>query len=164
MSGFMSNTVQVGVARKSGEHFEYLILRRCEDSYMYPQMRQCVTGRNNPEESAVEAALRELKEETNLVPARFWTIPYVSVFYDSIKDAVNASTVFGALVEPNAEVKISNEHMDFRWAKLEECLKILPLPSHREGLKIFEEYILTAEDDALFEINLETLKPYSYKK
>ncbi|MFW5701844.1 MAG: NUDIX domain-containing protein, partial [Bacteroidota bacterium] len=114
MPEFFSNTIQAHIAALDEEAGEYkfLLLRRSADRKLYPCMWQAVTGIIEPREKAVDAAVREIGEETGLEILKLWTIPYVTTFFDPYSDRINASPVFGALTEFEREIRISEEHMD----------------------------------------------------
>ena len=57
----------------------FLLLKRSENQ-MYPGIWQCVTGKIEQNEKPHETAIRELKEETGLVPCSMWTVDRESYF------------------------------------------------------------------------------------
>jgi dihydroneopterin triphosphate diphosphatase len=154
MPSFLSNSVQVHIARQmpeSGE-FEFLVIQRSEDREIYPLLWQVVTGWINEGEKALDAALREVQEETGLIPVKFWTIPYISTFFNPKSDLINAAQVFGMIVPYYCNVQLSDEHRDYKWLNFDDCLKMLEFPTHRKGTEIFLEYILKSKDWGRFEI------------
>lgn len=146
MIKYQSNTIQVHIARESKNNaFEHLLLKRSSDVQPYPNIWQVVTGRIETDEKAAETAIREFKEETSLTPLKIWTIPYVTQFFNPYKDTVNFAPVFGVLVDYEEEVLISSEHQAYKWLSANESKELLVLPSHVEGLQIFQEYILNRQ-------------------
>lgn len=154
MPDFISTTIQLHIAKYdiSNKLYKYLVLKRAEDLRLYPGIEQVVTGTLEQGETAVETALRELKEETGLEPLRIWTLPVITSFFEPKKDAVNFVPVFGALVDETSEVKISREHTAFIWLGFEECIERLILPSHKEGTRVFRDFVLDKEDKSTFEL------------
>jgi len=137
--------VQVHIVRRTSIDsldFEFLVLQRSNVQKRYPAMWQVVTGKVDDGESMVECAKRELMEETGLVPRKFWTLPYVSTFYEPKDDTMNLVPVFGVEVSSEDDVAISDEHQDFTWLTDEEAFQLLELPSHHQGHNIFLNYIL----------------------
>ncbi len=153
MPGFISNTIQLHVVAYNTflNDYEFLVLRRSEAS-PYPLIWQVITGKIENGETALQAALRELNEETSLKPKRLWTIPYIATFFDASCDMICCSPVFGVLVEDKLQLKLSSEHIDFRWLNSEVSTKYCILPSHRQGTNIFWEYILSQKDKSVYEI------------
>lgn len=144
MVKFVSNTIQVHVASWCDEikNYKYLALKRSKDNPIYPELWQAITGTIEPQETAIQCAIREVKEETGLEVKEIWTIPFVAIFFDPYQNAINASPVFGVLVDNPDEVQISAEHEAFLWTTLEEFIAKVPLPSHKIGAEYFWEYIL----------------------
>ena len=155
MPEIYSNSIQAHIARFNNEsnEYEHLILRRAEDEKIFPLMWQTVTGWIDANETAYHAALREIKEESGLIPARFFQIPYIASFYAHTKDFISLAAVFGALVESESKVEISFEHCDYTWLNKNEALKILPIPSHRKALKLFDKMLRDNSDFLEIKIN-----------
>ncbi len=142
MPEFISNTIQVHIAAKVNDGFKFLVLKRASNLSVYPDLWQVITGTIEGNDTALQTALREIDEETGLKPIKLWTVPYVAVFFDANKDQIHASPVFGALVEYQDNIRLSDEHQEYLWLDYKECVEKLELPSHREGTKILMEYIL----------------------
>lgn len=151
MADFISNTIQVHIAKKKGDDYEFLVLKRAEDEVIYPGIWQVVTGTCEHDERAIKTAVRETYEETGIKPIKFWTIPYVASFFDTRRDNVSFVPVFGALAAEDCQVILSDEHSDFKWLNYEETVSKLLLPSHKEGTKYFLEYCLANENNHYFE-------------
>lgn len=154
MPSFISNTVQIHIARFDLDLkvYKHLVLKRAGHLKVYPNLWQVVTGKIEAGETAIQTMLREVLEETSIIPLNVWTLPYVSVFFDAFRDAIMNSPVFGILIEPEQEIKLSVEHQDYEWLELEECIERLELPSHREGSKIFNDYVLAKNDKFMFKL------------
>jgi dihydroneopterin triphosphate diphosphatase len=148
MPTFISNTVQVHIAayQQKENKLKFLLLKRRDDDNIYPLMWQMVTGTIDKGETALNTALRELEEETKLIPKKIWTIPYITFFFNAKEDKIHASPVFGVLVEYYPKVEISSEHQEYEWLSYKKCYNRLELPTHKEGLKIFKEYILDCDN------------------
>jgi dATP pyrophosphohydrolase len=123
----------------------YLILKRSPHEKIYPNIWQFVSGSVNDGETAVEAALRELKEETGYAPKRLWVVPYVGTFYDAGYDAVNLSPLFAAEVAAGVEPRLSDEHCAYEWLPFSSAMTRLVWPGQRQGLEIVEKYIVGGE-------------------
>ncbi len=151
MSEFISNTIQVHIAKKYGDEFRFLVLKRADDEIIYPGIWQVVTGTCEKDERAIATAVSETFEETGITPIKFWTIPYVASFFDTRRDKVSLVPVFGVLAHENFEVIISSEHSDYLWLSYQEAIDLLFLPSHKEGTKHFVDYCLDNEQNHFFD-------------
>ena len=124
----------------------YLLLHRSKDEKIYPGIWQFVSGSIEGNESAVDAALRELSEETGISPKAFWVVPHVNMFYDPGYDAVNLSPLFAAQVEGGAEPILSAEHRTHEWMCYDEARRLLVWPGQRAGLDVVQTFILGGEE------------------
>ena len=140
--------IEVCIFRYERNLPRYLLLHRAKNEKLYPGIWQFVTGSVENGEKGVEAALRELKEETSMKLKGFWVVPFVNSFYDPDWDAVNVSPVFAAEVEPGDDPTLSAEHDEFAWVPYGEALKKLVWPGQREGMRIVQEFIVGGEEAA----------------
>ena len=149
MPEFVTNTIQLHIAAKVKDEYKFLVLQRSDDVVIYPGLWQVVTGTMEGNETAFQAAMREIKEETGLVPLKVWTVPFVAVFFDAGIDQIHASPVFGALVDYTDEIKLSSEHQKYLWLDYNECIEKVELPSHKEGTRVFFEFILSRQSSVV---------------
>ncbi len=139
----MRQPIQVLIypVRRAGNHWKFLLLRRIPSRGGF---WQGVTGGVEEGETLIEAARRELLEETGLIPIALAMIDYSYSF--PIEDkwrhlyalGVERITeyVFVAHVGEQKEPTIdSNEHDQYRWCSLEEALRLLTWPENKEALK-----------------------------
>ena len=91
--------VDAYVLRDPGDRLEALVLRRSPHGRC-PGSWETVHGHIDPGETPSEAALREVWEETGLVPERWYNISRVEHFYRHTADEVALIPVFAALVHP----------------------------------------------------------------
>lgn len=119
----------------------YLLLRRC--GLHLPGVWQGVTGRIEGEESASQAALRELKEETGFSPQSFYSADILESFYDVARGQIFAAPVFVAFVDSGREVRLCcKEHDASQWVSCEEALSLLSFRSNQEAVCHIEENLV----------------------
>src|SRR5262245_12816178 len=94
---------------------EFLQIRRSAKTGEYQGSWQTVYGGIHARESAVVAALRELKEETGLTPIAMWQVEYLESFYFKPHDYVLLMPVFAVEVSKSAVITLNEEHDDLRW-------------------------------------------------
>lgn len=136
MTGIRVAFVQVHVFRESDEGIRYLLLRRADDEVLYPGLWQMVTGSIEAGESAVQAARREVLEETGLRDIELLLVPYVATFYLAEEDHVHHVPVFAARASLADRVVLSSEHQDADWLDYDAAYERLTFPGHREGMRI----------------------------
>lgn len=158
MPNFISNTIQVHIAAFFENDVKFLLLKRASHLKTYPNIWQVITGTIEKGETALNCALREIEEETGIIARDIWTIPYITQFFDSKRDLIHSSPVFGVIVQSNIEINISDEHQDFLWLSITEAEDKLVLPTHIEAMKIFNRYTLQQKDKSLFKISESLLK------
>jgi dATP pyrophosphohydrolase len=141
-----SSIVEVCVFKFEHDRPWYLLLKRSKDEKIYPGIWQFISGSIEEKEKAFEAALRELKEETGIIPERFWVVPHVSVFYDPSWDSTNLSPMFAAQVKPGVNPTLSAEHTDFGWFLFEEAHQKLVWHSQKEGLTVVHDYLVSGKE------------------
>lgn len=134
---------------------EILLIRRAPDR-IFPGLWQCVTGGIEPGERVVDAARREVLEETGLGPdeiERFYDLDQVAPFYDEGADAVVVSAIFAARVRPGAVARASREHDGLRWVPAVEAARIAVWPSYAESIRRVAEVLLDRELEPWFALD-----------
>ncbi|HOM05873.1 MAG TPA: NUDIX domain-containing protein [Candidatus Kapabacteria bacterium] len=152
---YKTKTVQVHIIRfnQNEEKYEQLILKRNENAKPYPNVWQVVTGRIEKYETPIETAIREVFEETGIVPVKLWNLPYLASFYNYRENEINFSPVFVFEVYEEAKVNISEEHSDYKWIALCDISKYVMFPSHVIASEYIEKYILSNENNHFYLID-----------
>ena len=109
MTRFEVSLVDVLVLRGTGAAIECLALRRAAGGRC-PGSWETVHGHIEYGERPAEAALREVREECGLAPARLYNLSRVETFYMHRTDSLAFVAVFVAFVPPEAEVRTGGEH------------------------------------------------------
>jgi dATP pyrophosphohydrolase len=144
----MRQPVQVLVypVKTADSGWEVLLLRRTASRGGF---WQGVTGGVEDEEALVEAARRELVEETGLVPSALEQIDYSYSFpvedkwrylYAAGVEEV-VEYVFLALIHGQQEPTITREHDQWRWCTWDQALELLAWPGNIEALKRCERLV-----------------------
>lgn len=114
MSSCSCDYVVVYPYRLIEARIEHLLLLR-SDRVPLSGIWQPVTGCIEPGETAVEAGLRELHEETGLRPVAVYLVDEILPFYDWRKDRVQLTPALAARVDTGGEVRLSEEHTQYQW-------------------------------------------------
>ncbi|MDB5036355.1 MAG: dATP pyrophosphohydrolase [Chlorobi bacterium] len=141
MPGIVSNLVQVHPFRVRGGEIEHLLLKRASDEPICPDIWQVVTGGIETGERSIDAARRELLEETGIVAESWIALPVVASFYFEPTDEIMMSPIFACRLPDAMEPRLSEEHGEYRWLPLRDACALLPYPSHREGARAVEEHL-----------------------
>ena len=119
--------------RGAGERLEVLALRRGTRG-RNPGSWETVHGTIEPGETPVQASLRELREETGLVPEKFYNLSRTDAFYQHRTDELALIPVFAAFVAPTATVRLSAEHDRAEWLRIAEAARRFAWPRERRAL------------------------------
>jgi dihydroneopterin triphosphate diphosphatase len=118
-----SSLVSAYVYKKEGDVPKFLVLKR-KSRYMFGLWQQ-VAGKIEEGETAVQAVLREIKEETGLYPRALYSVDIIESFYDMGHNCIHLIPVFAAEFLPKARVVLSPEHSEYKWLSLAEAKKCL---------------------------------------
>ena len=121
------------VLRGSGEQLEVLCLRRAAKGRS-PGSWEAVHGHVDKGETAVDAALREIKEETGLAPERLYSLSRAEAFYHHSENEVVMIPVFAAFVAADAKVKLSKEHDKHEWLRVQAARVRMSWPRLRREI------------------------------
>jgi 8-oxo-dGTP pyrophosphatase MutT (NUDIX family) len=120
--------------------YEFLQLHRSASTGEYQHSWQTIYGgiEKSPDgvfaETALQAALRELKEEANLVPIAMWQVEYLESFYFMPHDYVLVMPVFAVEVAPGAVISLNEEHNAHRWIPEKDIPQAFMWRTQREAL------------------------------
>jgi len=133
--------VEVYVFRRRSSRVEFLALRRAAGSSL-AGIWQPVTGKIDRGESMLDAAVREVREETGLLPRRWWALETTTVFTDPGSDSVLLLPLFVAEVEPRAVVTLSGEHDGHRFVAARTAARLYLWEAQRRGLEAVRREVL----------------------
>ncbi|TKA94067.1 NUDIX domain-containing protein [Cereibacter changlensis] len=119
---------------------EVLLLRRTRSL----QGEWCqIAGAVETGETAWQAAIRELAEETGLVPITLYSGDVCEQFYEPHLDAISILPVFIATIDPTSSVQLNPEHSDYCWVSFSDADRMVPFAGQRKVLRHVEaEFML----------------------
>ncbi len=129
----------------AGAEMEFLLLRRAPTGRC-PGAWEAVHGHVEPGETPVEAARRELDEETGLVPMAWYNLSRCESFFLHRDNAVAVIPAFAAVVPPGSEVRLGPEHDDHVWLTPIEARARYSWPRERRALD--DLLVLLTDGDA----------------
>jgi dATP pyrophosphohydrolase len=136
----ISDIIELHIIKHTKDGIKFLLLRRSEKE-IYPGTWQMVSGRIEKNEKAYTAAVRELYEETGLVPQKMWVVPKINSYYNPELDTVSIIPVFLVEVASSSSVILSDEHDRFMWVNSTKAKNLLAWPGQRETVDIITEYL-----------------------
>ena len=137
-----SSQVEVHVFRRRGKRLELLLIRRSPQRSL-AGVWQPVTGGIERGESALAAAVREVREETGLSPIRWWALEHLATFYDPGADHVRVVPVFAAEAAWADPVRLSDEHDRYAFLSLREASKRVLWATQRAAIAAVRDEVLS---------------------
>ena len=134
------NQVEAIVFRQlpTGE-LSFLMLKRAPERGGFWQP---VTGNVKVGETFETAAMREVQEELGITSViQLIDTEYSYEFTDNNLDQFER--IFGVEVSIDQEIRLSDEHTEYRWASKDEALKVyLKYPGNKEGLRRLHKIVV----------------------
>lgn len=134
--------VEVYVFRRRWARIEFLALRRSAGRKNLPGVWQPVTGKLGRGEAAFDAARREVREETGLVPIRWWSLESVTAYFDVASDAFLLLPLFAAEVKERDAVELSVEHDAYEFLVAREAGRRYLWEAQRRALESLRREVL----------------------
>jgi dihydroneopterin triphosphate diphosphatase len=125
--------VDVYVLRRAAGGWEALCLRRAPGERSAGTW-ETVHGHVDDGERPVDAAVRELREETGLAAERLYNVSRVESFYLHRQDVLALIPVFCALVADGAVARVSAEHDACEWLPADRATERFGWPRERRAL------------------------------
>ncbi len=123
--------------QKETGRLQYLLLRAGLGHWDFPK------GKLEAAETREQAALREVKEETDLaitlVPGFDQSLSYY--FKDKNGVLINKTVTFFVAQAPHTPVTLSYEHTEYRWLNLEDALTTLTYKNSQQILKLADRFV-----------------------
>ncbi|NLI16914.1 MAG: NUDIX domain-containing protein [candidate division Zixibacteria bacterium] len=129
-----TRVVSAYIFRKKAGEIQFLLLKR-KSPYMFGLWQQ-VAGRIEKGETAPQAVLREIKEETGLIPTALYSADIVEIFYEDNHKCIHIIPVFAAVADPKANVVLSDEHSDCKWVSASHAKKYVTFVQQKSSIDI----------------------------
>jgi dATP pyrophosphohydrolase len=137
---------------ESDAHKVLLLLRSARETLQ--DMWCQVAGAVEPGETAWQAALRELREETGLTPSRLYSADICEQFYDLNQDRIEIVPVFVAFLDSDQQITLNDEHTAYRWVTFEEARDLLVFAGQRSVLAAIKREFLDRQPNERLRIQL----------
>jgi len=144
MVDILVRIIDAYIFRQTDDGLNFLLLKRAETK-IYEHLWQGVAGKIEAGETAWQAAVRELKEETGLTPIRMFIADHVSTFYEENGDLINLVPVFGIETETK-RITLSSEHSEYKWMDFEDAERTLVWNGQKKGIRTVYEMLISNGD------------------
>jgi len=110
--------VSVVLIRPVGPDHQVLVGKRAPEKYLGGTW-QLITGAVESNETAWQAVLREVREETGLILTELYRLSTLTHFYHPDSDALFFGVMFCAFVDAGAVETINAEHTELEWVSFD---------------------------------------------
>jgi len=144
MPTIASDTIIVYVFRRFGIISQYLMLRKGHSTANVrdwePFLGDLAEG-----ETAVAAAIREIREKLGLRVISLWALDGVHMNYDAATDRINLSPILAAEVDSEDAQSVTSG-ADSRWITFKQAMDLIAQPSMREEMNRVHPDVVNADD------------------
>lgn len=135
-----SKVVDVYPYRKVEGNIEFLLFHRSKGAYCENQWRM-VGGKREMDETAWQAGLRELLEETGCEPVLYWTVPSLNHFYEAENDRIMLIPAFAAEINAEDDILLNEEHDSYRWLQSSEAEHVIIWPEQIRLISLIDQIL-----------------------
>lgn len=146
-----STMVSVLALKGHASRTRVLLVRRA-GSYLHG-VWSYVAGHVERGETGWRAALRELREETGLVPDALYATSFCEQFYFAPANRIEVVPAFVARIADNADVVLNAEHSAYRWLTPGMAARRFPFGSQRDLLAHVRREFIQREPAAFLRID-----------
>jgi len=126
---------------KRNDRIKYLLLFR-EGHDKYKPLWGFARGKIEEDEDEMSTVKREIEEETGLKKLKYLKFrEKISWFFRRDGETIFKESIFYLAENVNEEVKISDEHDDFKWCSFDEAMKLLKFKNAKEVLTKADEFL-----------------------
>lgn len=138
----MKKLIDVYPYRKNADTVEFLLLKRSSKK-IYAHQWRMVGGKVKVDEMYWEAGLRELKEEVNIEPSLYWTVPSLNGFYEAKTDSIHHIPAFAAELNWDTleQIKLDEEHSGYLWVKASQIDEYIHWPEQKRLIQLINELL-----------------------
>ena len=142
------------ILKKEKEQTQYLLLRR-SGKKLHGNW-QMVSGGIEKGETAPQAAIREIQEETGLTPHRLYSADTLEIFYEVSKNGIIFVPVFVAFIDIDQTIRLSpSEHDAYQWLPFEKALTFLEFSNQKRIISHIDKEFVQKDPNSKFLINFE---------
>ncbi|MGV3467434.1 MAG: NUDIX domain-containing protein [Heyndrickxia sp.] len=142
--------IAVVLLKKFDDEYKVLLLKRT--SSVLNEAWCYIGGKIEKGEKAWEAAVREVEEETGMTDISYYVSNRFDQFYDPKVDYIYLAPVFVGFVNHGQDIKLNEEHSEYKWLTFKEALEKVTLPGNDEVLTFIEKHFVKRKPTELLRI------------
>lgn len=132
--------IAVVLLKKFDHEYKVLLLKRStpvlKDMWCY------IGGSIEEGEAAWQSARREIEEETGITKVSLYTSNKFDQFYSPNENYIYMAPVFVGYVDDEENVRLNDEHSEYKWLSFEEAIEQVALPGNDEILTYIEKHFV----------------------
>ena len=102
-----------------------------------------VAGKVEPNETASQAILREILEETGTHVQQLFSADFIEQFYEPSLNVIEMIPVFVGYCQPNQSIVLNHEHTEYQWCNIKKKKKLAVFSNQRKLYDfIWENFVL----------------------
>lgn len=111
-----------------------------------------VVGKVEANETASQAVLREIGEETSIQVNQLFSADYIEQFYEASQNVIEMIPVFVGFCDKNQVVVLNGENIDYKWCNLTEAKALAVFSNQKKLYDFVWEHFVINEPEVLLEI------------
>ena len=129
--------------KKTNDETLFLLLKRATTNL---HNMWCYIGGSIEEgETAVDAIIREIKEETSITELTLYSANLFDQIFSPLENYIYVAPVFVGFVKESQTVNLNDEHSEYQWLPINKALKKVSLPGNEEVLRSIERNFIQKE-------------------
>lgn len=105
------------LSRQDGE-IKILLMKRVKGNFWCH-----IAGKVETAETAVQAIVREIKEETQVQVSELYSADYLEQFYEADQNVIEMIPVFLVYCTEHQQIVLNDEHSEYAWFSLQEAIE-----------------------------------------
>lgn len=113
-----------------------------------------VAGKVEANETATQAILREIQEETQIQVKQLFSADYIEQFYEASLNVIEMIPAFVGICSDEQTVVLNDEHTEYRWCNLADAKALVVFSNQRKLYDFVWENFVENKPESLLEIAL----------
>lgn len=144
-----SNVVSGVVLSKDEDVPKILMMKRIKGEFWCH-----VAGKIEQDETAVEAIVREVREETGIIVKALYSAEFMEQFYEHHTNHILMIPAFVIQCPADQAITLNDEHVEYRWCTIQEALSLASFPNQEKLYRHISEYFIQRKPTDYMQINL----------
>lgn len=132
---------------KINSEFRMLLMKRVKGDFWCH-----VAGKIQVNETASQAILREICEETEVQVQELYSADYLEQFYEASLNVIELIPAFVGFCADDQQVILNHEHTEYKWCTLSEAQALVPFSNQKKLYDFVWQNFIDQTPEALLKI------------